>query len=87
MDQSMNLTAKGGLTVFVAAAILALGWWILDGSTTRPRVIRSRLTLVVDTLEGERSGSSVTQETISFPGGLTKAQGWAIWPELTGEAA
>jgi hypothetical protein len=82
----MNLTAKGCLTVFVAAAILALGWWILDGSTTRPRVIRSRLTLVVDTPEGERSGSSVTQETISFPGGLTKAQGWAIWPELTGEA-
>jgi hypothetical protein len=82
----MNLTAKGCLTVFVASVILALGWWVLDGSAMRARVIRSRLTLVVDTPEGERSGSSVTQETISFPGGLTKAQGWAIWPELTGEA-
>jgi hypothetical protein len=82
----MNLTAKSCLTVLVAVAILALGWWVLDGSTTRQRVVRSRLTLVVDTPEGERSGSSVTQETISFPGGLTRAQGWAIWPELTGEA-
>jgi hypothetical protein len=85
LDLSMNLTAKGCVTVFVAAAILALGWWVLDGSTTRPRLVRSRLTLVVDTPEGERSGSSVTQETISFPGGLTKAQGWAIWRELVGE--
>jgi len=82
----MNLTAKGCLTVFVATAFLASGWWILDGSTTRPRVVRSRLTLVVDTPEGEQTGSSVTQETISFPGGLTRAQGWAIWRELVGEA-
>jgi len=82
----MTLTAKGCLTVFVATAFLASGWWILDGSTTRPRVVRSRLTLVVDTPEGEQTGSSVTQETISFPGGLTGAQGWAIWRELVGEA-
>jgi hypothetical protein len=42
--------------------------------------------LVVETPEGERSGSSVTQSTTSFPGGLTRAQGYAIWSELVGEA-
>jgi hypothetical protein len=73
--------------LFLAAVILALGWFVLDGSTTRPRVVRSRLTVVVETPEGERSGSSVTQVAISFPGGLTRAQGWAIWVDLVGEAA
>jgi hypothetical protein len=72
---------------FIAAAILALGWFVLNGSTMRPRVVRSRLTVVVETPEGERSGSSVTQETTSFPGGLTRAQGWGIWPNFMGEAA
>jgi hypothetical protein len=72
--------------LFLVAMILVLGWFVLDGSTTRPRVVRSRLTLVVETPEGERSGSSVTQETTSFPGGLTRAQGWALWTEFVGEA-
>jgi len=49
--------------------------------------MRSRLTIVVDTPSGERSGSSVTQATTYFPGGLTKAQGWAITDQLVGEAA
>lgn len=86
----MTSSAKIVLIGFVligAGLILALGWWVFDGSTTRARVVRSRLTLVVDTPEGERSGSSVTQETISFPGGLTRAQGWAIWTQFVGEAA
>lgn len=86
----MTTGAKLGLGllgfVVALAAIMALGWWVLDGSTTRPRVLRSRLTLVVETPEGERSGSSVTQVTTSFPGGLTKAQGYSIWPKLVGEA-
>lgn len=81
----MNSRAIGCLLLFVSAC--ALGWFVLDGSTTRPRVTRSRLTIVVETPEGERSGSSVTQETTSFPGGLTRAQGWAILGKLVGEAA
>jgi hypothetical protein len=76
-----------GVFLFLIAVILALGWFVLDGSTTRPRVVRSRLTIVVETPEGERTGSSVTQQTTSFPGGLTRAQGWAIWVDLVGEAA
>jgi hypothetical protein len=72
--------------LFLVAVILALGWFVLDGSTTRPRAVRSRLTIVVETPEGERSGSSVTQETISFPGGLTRAQGWGLTQQLVGEA-
>jgi hypothetical protein len=78
---------KAILAVLVAAfAIFVLGWFFLDGSTTRPRIIRSRLTLVVETPEGERAGSGVTQTTISFPGGLTRAQGWGMWVQLVGEA-
>lgn len=85
---SMNPYAKGFSIAFaVALAVLALGWLVLDGSTTRPRIVRSRLTLVVETPEGERSGSSVTQLTTYFPGGLTRAQGWAITVQLVGEAA
>lgn len=85
----MNVRTKGSLAVFavVAVAITALGWWVFDGSTTRPRTIRSRLTLVVETPEGERSGSTVLQDTIGFPGGLTRAQGWGLWVQLVGEAA
>jgi hypothetical protein len=88
---AVNRRAKAYLAALGAAAailvaILAFSWWFLDGSTMRPRILRSRLTLVVETPEGERSGSSVTQETISFPGGLTRAQGYAIWSTLIGEA-
>jgi hypothetical protein len=83
----MSEPAKGCLIAFVLAVgtVLVLGWLVFDGSTTRPRTLRSRLTLVVETPEGERSGSSVTEETISFPGGLTKAQGYAIRSTLVGE--
>jgi hypothetical protein len=79
----MSPRAKGCL---LALVILALGWFVLDGSTTRARVVRSRLTIVIATPEGERSGSSVTQVTSSFPGGLTRAQGWGLWEEFVGEA-
>ena len=84
----MSNGAKGCLTVvaIVAAAILALGWLIFDGSTTWPRTIHYRLTLVVDTPEGERSGSSVVQIKTRFPGGLTRAQGWGITTAVLGEA-
>jgi hypothetical protein len=86
----MTTVAKLGLGllgfVVALAAIMALSWWVLDGSTTLPRVVRSRLTIVVDTPEGVRSGSSVTQLTTYFPGGLTRAQGWALMEQLVGEA-
>lgn len=72
--------------LFVVAVIWTFGWSILDGSTTRSRVVRSRLTIVVETPEGERSGSSVTQQTISFPRGLSRAQGWGLTEQLVGEA-
>src|SRR5258708_39869735 len=88
----MTPRAKEALSVFLKIfwvflfLVLALGWFVLDGSTTRPRVVRSRRTIVVETPEGERSGSSVTQETISFHGGLRRAQGWALWTDFVGEA-
>ena|ERR1700719_2177165 len=58
----MSPRAKGCL---LALVILALGWFVLDGSTTRARVVRSRLTIVIATPEGERSGSSVTDDPIT----------------------
>jgi hypothetical protein len=84
----MSGGTKGYLAGFAvaAAAIMALGWWVFDGSTTRPRILRSRLTLVVETPEGERSGSSVSQDTTSFPNGLTRGQGYGILDKLVGEA-
>lgn len=87
----MNRRAKAylaglGALATILVAVWTFSWWFLGGSTMRPRILRSRLTLVVDTPEGERSGSSVTQQTVSFPGGLTRAQGYALWSTLIGEA-
>ena len=83
----MSDGARGRLIALAAilAAILALGWWVFDGSTTWPRTIRSRLTIVVETPEGERSGSSVTQGTTIFTGGMTKDLGFGIRGKLVGE--
>src|SRR5258708_2712485 len=72
--------------IVIFVAMIALGWWALDGSTTRTRTLRSRLTVVVETPEGMRSGSSVSQTTISFPGGLIRALGYAVSEKLAGEA-
>ena len=58
----------------VVVAIVAFGSWGFDGETT---TIRSRLTLVVETPEGERSGSSVSQLTILSPGRLNRAIGFS----------
>lgn len=55
----------------ILAVIVALGWW-------RSRRLRSRLTLVVETPEGERKGSSVTQATTYFLGGLIRALGYQL---------
>ncbi|WP_197082714.1 hypothetical protein [Bradyrhizobium sp. LTSP885] len=55
-------------------AMIAFGWWGFRGETT---TLRSRLTLVVETPEGERSGSSVSQLTILAPGRLNRAIGFS----------
>jgi hypothetical protein len=80
----MNPRSKGCLVAFavILAAILQFGWWVLGGSAPGPRTIRSRLTLVVETPEGERTGSSVTQLTTSFPGPLGRVQGWRLVGEV-----
>ncbi|WP_156164508.1 hypothetical protein [Bradyrhizobium sp. LTSP885] len=71
----MSGGAKGCLVGFVVLlAILAFGWWGFRGETT---TLRSRLTLVVETPEGERSGSSVSQLTILAPGRLNRAIGFS----------
>jgi hypothetical protein len=75
-----------GFVVALAAIVALLGWWVVDGSTTRPRIVRSRLTILVKTPEGMRTGSSVTQLTSYFPGGLTRAQGWALLQQVVGES-
>lgn len=84
----MSSGAKRYFNAFIVilVAMMALGWWALDGGTTRTRTLRSRLTLVVETPEGKRSGSSVSQTTISFPGGLIRALGYAVSEKLAGEA-
>lgn len=86
MNRREEYLAALGASAAILVAVLAFSWWFLDGSTVRPRILRSRLTLVVETPEGERSGASITQNTIAFPGGLNKAQGYAIWSTLVGEA-
>lgn len=71
----MSGRANGCLAMLVAAvAIIAVGWWAFRGETT---TLRSRLTLVVETPEGERSGSSVSQLTILAPGRLNRAIGFS----------
>lgn len=71
----MNAGAKGCLVVLVAAvAAIAFGWLAFRGETT---TLRSRLTLVVETPEGERFGSSVSQLTVLGPGRLNRAIGFS----------
>jgi hypothetical protein len=84
----MSGGAKGCLSAFVllVGAVLVLGWWIVDGSTTSPRTLRCRRTVIVDTPEGKRSGSSVVEVKTYFPGGLTRAQGYAVTSKDQGEA-
>jgi hypothetical protein len=80
--------ARGCLTAFVlvAGTVLVLSWWIFDGSTTWPRTLHCRRTLIVDTPEGQRSGSNVVELKTYFPGGLTRAQDYAVIGRGQGEA-
>jgi hypothetical protein len=72
--------------ILIIAPVLFMGWWILDGSTTWPRTLRCRRVLVVATPEGQRSGSNVVELKIHFPGGMTRALGYAVRAEGRGEA-
>jgi hypothetical protein len=69
----VNQRGKGCLVALavILAAIVALGWALWGYKTT----VRSRLTLVVETPEGERAGSSVSQVTIESPGRLNREIG------------
>jgi hypothetical protein len=80
----MNHGAKLGLIGL--AVIMAMGWWIFDGSTTWPRTLHCRRILTVDTPEGQRSGSNVVELKIHFPGGMTRALGYAVRAKGRGEA-
>jgi hypothetical protein len=84
----MSSGVKGCLTALalLVGAILFVGWYIFDGSTTWPRTLRCRRTLTVDTPEGQRSGSSVVEIKTYFPGGLTRAQGYGVIGKGQGEA-
>jgi hypothetical protein len=84
----MSGGAKGYLTAFVLllGAVLVLGWWVFDGSTTRPRTLHCRRTFTVDTPEGKHSGSSVVEDSVYFPGGLTRAQDYGVLSRVQGEA-
>jgi hypothetical protein len=70
----MSGSGKGCLAGFaMLLAIVPLVLWAYRGDTN---TVRSRLTLVVETPEGERSGSSVSQRTILSPGPRNRAIGF-----------
>lgn len=83
----MTRGARRSLAAFILIApVLALGWWIFDGSATWPRTLRCRRVLTVATPEGQRSGSNVVEHKIHFLGGIERALGYAIRVEGEGEA-
>jgi hypothetical protein len=52
-----------------AILICAVGWWLFVGTTILPRNMHVKLTLYVDTPEGERVGSSVSEIKAVFRDG------------------
>lgn len=62
------------VVLVVAVATIVFGWLAFRGETT---TLRSRLTLVVETPEGERSCSSVSQLTVLAPGRLNRTIGFS----------
>lgn len=75
----MNRFAKFGLA---GVAIIAFGWWVSNDS----RTLRCRRTLIVETPEGRRSGSSVVEVSIYFASGLARAQGYGVFSRTRAEA-
>jgi hypothetical protein len=74
----------GFMILLAAVAALFLVW---TTSVVHDRTVRSRLTLTVETPEGLRTGSSVTETTTAFgPFQLKRSStGWSIGRFLTGE--
>jgi len=67
---------KGCLVAFVLLVALFLGlcgWWMFNGGAPSPRTYGYRLTLYVETPEGERIGSNVVQVKTRFYVGLQRA--------------
>ena len=73
--------------LLTVVAVVFLGWAIETTLFVHDRTVRSRLTLAVETPEGVRTGSSVTEQTVTFgPFQLRSGSGqWGIGSFLTGE--
>jgi hypothetical protein len=80
----MSGGAKGCLIAFVVIAVMTI---VVGRSAIRGHMseIRSRLTLVVQTPEGERSGTSVSETTIRVPFPWTRPFGFSSVGEVEEE--
>ncbi len=79
---------KGCLVALVlfVVLILALGWWMFNVGAPSPRTYGYRLTLYVETPEGEKLGSNVVQVTTRFYTGLQRALNSYSSVSVRGEA-
>lgn len=84
MSAEKRTAAKVTAVFATSVAIVVLSWWLL---VVHDRSIRTRLTLTIATPEGVRTGSSVTQQTITFgPFQLkTGSSSWSIGSKMIGE--
>jgi ABC-type transporter Mla subunit MlaD len=57
---------RASFVLLTIVAVVFLGWAIKASFFVHDRTLRSRLTLTVETPEGVRTGSSVTEQTITF---------------------
>jgi hypothetical protein len=64
---------KSLAALVIAVLVAAVGLWEMSGDASK---LRSRLTLVVETPEGDRSGSSVRETTVLSPGSCNRAIGF-----------
>jgi hypothetical protein len=85
---SMNPQAKRlFLILLTVVAAVFLGWAIKASVFVHDRAVRSRLTLAVETPDGVRTGSSVTEHTTTFGPFQLKmgSSNWSIGSFLSGE--
>ncbi|CCD98105.1 hypothetical protein [Bradyrhizobium sp. STM 3809] len=84
MSRRTKLASTMSLAVL---AMVLLSWGIKAGLFVHDRIMRLRLTLTVETPDGLRTGSSVTEQTITFgPFQLRHGSGgWAMGSSLAGE--
>jgi hypothetical protein len=85
----MNPRTRGPFIILLTVvAAVFLGWAIKAIYFVHDRSVRSRLTLTVETPDGVRTGSSVTEKTTTFgPFQLKRSStpGWSMGTFLTGE--